>query len=102
MYGHVRPTLVSLVCAAAIAFGSSTPALSSPSMALSFDGNSWIEVPDRSNEGNASLDIPGPLTMEAWINFTTYPNCCWNTVMGKAFDFCEQEECEILVFVALS
>lgn len=53
-----------------------------PSTALWFDGDSGIEVID---SGSSSLDIVGPLTMEAWVNFQDYPNCCWNAVMGKMF-----------------
>lgn len=49
--------------------------------ALFFDGiDDYIEVPD-----SPSLDITGPITIEVWINFTDYPNCCWNVVVAKTW-----------------
>lgn len=54
-----------------------------PSKALFFDGiDDWIEVPD--GPGSA-LDITGSVTLEAWVRFQNYPNCCWNTVAAKTF-----------------
>jgi hypothetical protein len=35
------------------------------------------------NNGNSSLDLVGPLTIETWVNFVDYPNCCWNTLLGN-------------------
>jgi hypothetical protein len=49
--------------------------------ALFFDGiDDYVVVPD-----SASLDITQSLTMELWLKFSNYPNCCFNVPIGKAF-----------------
>lgn len=68
-----------------IIFAGTSQVSGANSIAVYFDGNTGIEVPDQSSSGNPSLDIVGPITMEAWVNFVDYPNCCWNTVMAKSF-----------------
>jgi hypothetical protein len=56
-------------------------ASAAPSKALYFDGvDDYIEIPDSS-----SLDVTGFITMEAWVNFTGYKNCCWNWVLVKTY-----------------
>ena len=56
-------------------------ATAAPSKALYFDGiDDYIEIPESS-----SLDVTGFITMEAWINFTSYRNCCWNHVLAKTY-----------------
>jgi hypothetical protein len=56
-------------------------ATAAPSKALYFDGiDDYIRVPDSS-----SLDVTSFITTEAWINFSSYPNCCWNVVLSKSF-----------------
>lgn len=60
-----------------LSFGGSTNATAG---ALLFTQNSWVEAPD-----SPSLNYPGSFTMEAWINFTGYGTCCWNSVIAKQF-----------------
>ena len=63
-------------------------AVAGPSGALHFSGNDWIEVPD---SPGSVLDVVGSVTLEAWVRFENYPNCCWNSVAGKTWSqFTEQ------------
>jgi hypothetical protein len=65
------------------------------SSALHFSGNDWIEVPD---SPGSVLDITGSVTLEAWVRFQNYPNCCWNSVAGKTWSHRTEDTSYWLMF----